>query len=173
MEFHILYQLIELRNPILNGVMIFVSSLGDGGLIWIILTIVLLFFKKTRQMAVAMAISLILMQLIGNMALKNLIQRSRPCWIDTSIPMLIPVPKDYSFPSGHTYVSFCAAAAIYLHQKKWGILAFILASLIAFSRLYLFVHFPTDILGGIVLGLVTGFIGTKLAANDKIREKLY
>lgn len=173
MEFNILYTLLELRNPILNGIMIFLSSIGDAGLIWIGLTIVFLIFKKTRQMGVAMAFSLIIMQLVGNVAIKHMVQRERPCWIDTSVPMLIPVPKDFSFPSGHTYSSFSAATAIYLHQKKWGVAAFILAGLIAFSRLYLFVHFPTDILGGIILGLITGYFGTKLAAHSKLKERFY
>ena len=99
-----------------------------------------------------MIISMILGLIIGNGILKNLIQRQRPCWIDTNILLLIPNPTDFSFPSGHTLASFEASIMILLHSKKWGIPAIILSILIAFSRMYLFVHFPTDILGGAILG---------------------
>ena len=162
MEFDILYKIVELRNPVLDRMMVSISALGNGGMVWIILTIGMLIFKKTRKCGIVMALSLILMLLIGNVGLKNLIQRDRPCWIDTSIPMLIPIPHDYSFPSGHTYASFAAATALGLHYKKAGILAFVLAVLIAFSRMYLFVHFFTDILGGILLGIGTAFLAKKI-----------
>ena len=146
MEFQILYYINQVHNPILDKIMIALTNLGDAGILWIVIAIILLFMKKTRKCGILMLISMAIGLIIGNGILKNLIQRSRPCWIDTNIPLLIPNPTDYSFPSGHTLASFEAAIMILLHNKKWGIPAIIIATLIAFSRMYLFVHFPTDIL---------------------------
>lgn len=154
MEFDILYAINNLHNPILDKIMIAITSLGNAGLIWIAIAVFMLFIKKTRKCGALMLVSMILGLIIGNGFLKNIIARERPCWIDTSIPLLIPNPLDYSFPSGHTLASFEAAVMIFLHNKKWGAISLILALVIAFSRMYLFVHFPTDILGGMVLGTV-------------------
>lgn len=152
MDFQILYLINNIHNNILDKIMITLTNLGDAGIIWIIIAIILLFIKKTRKCGILMIISMILGLIIGNGILKNLIQRQRPCWIDTNILLLIPNPTDFSFPSGHTLASFEASIMILLHSKKWGIPAIILSILIAFSRMYLFVHFPTDILGGAILG---------------------
>ena len=118
-------------------------------------------------MLVSMACGVI----IGNGILKNLVRRSRPCWIDTTIPLLIANPTDFSFPSGHTLASFEAAVMIFLHNKKFGIPALLLAMLIGFSRLYLFVHFPTDVLGGAILGTIIS-VCTYYIYNRVILPKL-
>ena len=94
--------------------------------------------------------------LIGNVALKNWVARPRPCWLDPNVPLLIDLPKDYSFPSGHTLASVIAAAALTRANRKFGWIAMPLAALIAFSRLYLFVHFPSDVLASVALGLAIG-----------------
>lgn len=175
MEFEILYALNNLHNPILDRIMIAMTNLGDAGLIWIGVAIILLFIKKTRKCGVLMLVSMVLGLIIGNGLLKNLIARERPCWLDRSIPLLIPEPHDYSFPSGHTLASFEAAVMIYLHNKKWGIISFVLAVLIAFSRMYLFVHFPTDVLGGAALGtLISIFVYEKSnkAKKQKLEQKI-
>ena len=173
MDFEILYMINNLHNPILDNIMIGLTYLGDAGLFWIILAIILLFVKKTRKCGILMLISMVLGLIIGNGILKNLIARSRPCWIDTGIQLLINNPTDYSFPSGHTLASFEAATMIFLHNKKLGIISLILAVLIAFSRMYLFVHFPTDILGGAILGIIISVIVYKIAQKVvKNREKI-
>lgn len=154
MDFKLLYLINNMHNPILDNIMVFLTNLGDVGLIWLIISIILLFKKKTRKCGILIMISMVIGLILGNGILKNLIQRQRPCWIDTSILLLIPNPTDYSFPSGHTIASFEAATMILLHNKKWGIPAMILAILISFSRMYLFVHFPTDILAGAILGIL-------------------
>lgn len=158
MEFDILYTIDNLHNPVLDKIMVAITSLGNAGLIWIAIAVFLLFIKKTRKCGVLMLVSMILGLIIGNGFLKNIIARDRPCWIDTSIPLLIPNPHDYSFPSGHTLASFEAAVMIFLHNKKWGAISLVLALVIAFSRMYLFVHFPTDILGGMILGTVISLV---------------
>lgn len=153
MEFEILYAIQELHNPVLDEIMVGITSLGNGGVFWLVLAFGMLPFKRTRKCGGLILLTMVACFLLGNITIKNLVQRMRPCSIDTSVPLLIPFPSEYSFPSGHTLHSFAAATMIFLHYKKQGIAALALAALIAFSRLYLFVHFPTDILGGIILGV--------------------
>ena len=153
MEFEILYALQKMHTPWLDKVMVFITKLGDEGIFWLILAAFLLLFKKTRKCGLSIMISMAVCYLLGNMFLKNVIARPRPCSMDSSIALLIPTPGEFSFPSGHTLHGFTAATAIFLYFKKPGIAALILAALIAFSRMYLFVHFPTDILAGMILGI--------------------
>ena len=152
-EFSFLYFLQELHNPILDKIMVFITKLGNGGLLWIGLAVVMLFFKKYRKCAISIGIALVFKELLGNMILKELIMRERPCWIDPTVELLIKSPSGFSFPSGHTFDAFASSFTIFLNHKKEGIAAMVVASLIAFSRMYVFVHFPTDILGGMILGI--------------------
>ena len=178
MEFQILYAINKLHNIILDNVMVIITKIGNAGWFWIVLAVILMAYKKTRKCGILMLISLLTGLLIGNVALKNIIARQRPCWIDPNIILLIPNPTDFSFPSGHTLASFEAATMIFLHNKKYGTLALGLAILIAFSRLYLFVHFPTDILGGAILGTaisvgvyqIDKFLANKLSTNTGKKE---
>lgn len=170
-EFDILYFLQSIHTPWLDVFMKEITGLGDHGIFWIITGAVLLCFKKTRIMGLCVILSLAAGFLIGNMFLKNLIARSRPCWIDDSIPLLIKNPRDYSFPSGHTLSSFEGAVSIWLYNRKWGTPALALAVLIGFSRMYLFVHFPTDVLAGLVLGILIAVLVHSMAEGSKIFKK--
>ncbi len=157
-DFQILYLIQQyLKNDVLDAVMPVITRLGSAGIIWILWAFVLIFIKKYRTCGIKMLAGMLTGLIIGNFILKNLVARERPCWIDTDVLMLIAVPEDYSFPSGHTLASTISAVILVQEDKKLGIPAVILAVLIAFSRMYLFVHFPTDILGGLLLGLVIGF----------------
>ena len=173
MEFDILYFFNGLHTEILDSIMIFLTQLGDKGIIWIVLAIALLFHSETRICGIFILISLGLGLIIGNGIIKNLMARPRPYWIDESITLLIPGLSDYSFPSGHTLASFEAAIMIFMFDKKWGIPALILAILIGISRMYLFVHFPTDVLAGALLGtaisLIVYYFGNKIV--NKFLEK--
>lgn len=174
MEFNILYAINEMHNPVLDKIMVGITTLGDAGMIWIALGLILLFVKKTRKCGILMLVSIALGAVVGNVILKNVIARPRPCWIDPNISLLIPNPHDFSFPSGHTLASFEAAITIFLHNKKWGSLSLVLAALIAFSRMYLFVHFPTDIIGGIVLATIISIVvyyGYEKIKNRKLKEE--
>lgn len=162
MEFSFLYALQELNNAFLDPIMIFVSTLGNSGFIWIVITVILFFTKKYRECAVAMAVALLLSLLICNITLKNLFERSRPFWIDEQVIIKIKEPPDFSFPSGHTFSSFAAAVTLLFYHRKMGVAALLLAFTIAFSRLYLFLHFPTDVLASIVLGSATAVLATFL-----------
>lgn len=153
MDLQILYALQNIHTDWLNPIMVFITHLGDTGQIWIVTAVILLFFKKTRKCGVFMLLALLTGFLLGDKTLKLIVQRSRPCWNFSNYQNLIPVPYDYSFPSGHTLSSFSSATTIFLHFKKPGIAALTLAALIAFSRLYLFVHYPTDVLVGMIMGI--------------------
>ena len=150
-EFSILYALQEIHNPILDKVMLFISSLGDDGLFWIAIGVICLVFKKHRKMGLQLLISMLCTFIIGNLIIKNLVARPRPCDIDTAVTLLLSRPHGHSFPSGHSINSMVAAVALFLNNKKIGIPALIIATLIGFSRMYLFVHFPTDVIAGFAI----------------------
>lgn len=167
-EFAILYALQSLHGPWLDQIMTRITSLGDHGFIWILTGVVLFCIPKTRKIGISVLLSLAVGLLLGNMILKNLVQRPRPCWIDTQIVLLIQNPRDFSFPSGHTLASFEGAISIWLYNKKLGTAFLILAVLIAFSRLYLFVHFPTDVLGGAILGSLIALSVHRVIERDSM-----
>jgi len=164
-EFSFLYFLQDIHTPLLDSIMLFFTKMGDYCLPWLAAAVIMLFFKKTRKCGIAIILSLLLKELIGNLLLKNLVARNRPCWIDTAVPLLISSPSSFSFPSGHTFDGFAASVSILLYHKKLGIAAVIWAAITAFSRMYLFVHFPTDVLASVVLGSLVA------VAVHKIIEK--
>ncbi len=170
MDFQILYFINEFHFEILDKIMILITHMGTKGIFWILVGVILLLFKKTRKCGLTVLIALLFSLIVGNILLKNIVARPRPCWIDETINMLIAVPKDYSFPSGHTFASFAAAVSVFLYYKKAGTAAIILAFLIGFSRLYLFVHFPTDVLSGAVLGICAAFASRCIV--NKIWQKI-
>lgn len=153
-EFSFLYALQELHNPILDAIMVFITTLGDDGIFWIAVGVICLFFKKHRKMGLQVLLSMLFTFIIGNLILKNVFARPRPCDIDTTVAMLISRPHGHSFPSGHSMNGMVAATALFLNNKKIGIPALVLAALIGFSRMYLFVHFPTDVLGGFAVAVL-------------------
>lgn len=172
-DFAVLDGIQSIRNEFLDFLMPLITMLGDKGIFLIAVGLLMLFFKKYRICGIATLGSLLTGLIIGNGLLKNLIMRDRPCWINETVNMLVAVPHDYSFPSGHTTACFTAATVIFLHDKKLGIPAYIIAVAVAFSRMYLYVHFPTDILAGMILGIGIAIGINALAkwAVPKIAEK--
>ena len=146
----------QFRTPFGDFVMLLISKLGNGGIIWLVLSGLLCVFPKYRKAGVTMLTALALDVLLCNVMLKPLVGRMRPFTVNTGMELLINAPKDFSFPSGHTAASFAAAFALLFVKNKLWIPSMILASLIAFSRLYLYVHYPTDVLAGILHGLIVG-----------------
>lgn len=152
----------HLRSGFGDVVMPFIAHLGDGGTIWIVLALALLIYPKTRQAGAALLTALVIGVICCNVILKPFVARVRPCDINTAVELLVPRPDDFSFPSGHTRASFEGAAVLYLHKSRLRIPALILAVLIGFSRLYLYVHYPTDVLAGAVLGVLLAWAGCAL-----------
>ena len=149
----------NLRNPILDLLMPALTTLGNSGLVWIILAGVLMFMPKYRKAGAAVMAGLVLEVICCNLVLKPLVARVRPCDVNTAVQLLIARPGDFSFPSGHTGASFAATAALYCSRSWIWIPSLMLAVLIAFSRLYLYVHYPTDVLAGMLLGVMAGWLG--------------
>lgn len=152
-----------------------ITLLGDGGYFWIALSVLLLIPKKTRKAGIAALLAMLINMFFTNIALKNLVARPRPYDVIAGLDTLIKKLSSYSFPSGHTACSFAVAFAYYrcLPQKKWGIAALVLAGLIGFSRLYVGVHYPTDVLGGAAVGIFAAWIASRLVVliSDKIQAK--
>ena len=149
----------SVRNPILDNIMIFITSLGNGGMIWIAATIALLIPKKTRKAGIMSAAALLGSLIINNNIVKNIVQRPRPFVTFADLQIIIPTPSEFSFPSGHTSSSFAAAAVFYRHlPKKIGLPSVILAGLIGFSRLYVGVHYPTDVIAGVLMGILLSYL---------------
>lgn len=161
-------------NPFLNKLMPIITSLGNAGIVWIVIAIALLLSNKYRKYGVIMSIALILSLIIGNVIIKTLVARPRPCHINTDIKLLIGVPLDSSFPSGHTMSSFAAAAVLWYMNRKIGIVAMILAITIGFSRMYLYVHYPSDVFCGMIIGVLIGVFSIQLFTllQKKYPEKI-
>lgn len=147
-----------MRNPVLDWIMGFFSFIGEAGVFWILVSIVLLFFKKTRRMGIQALCAMAITYIIGNLILKPAFDRARPFVNELAVfaeyPPLRRIPHDASFPSGHTMNGITCALTYLFIDKRFGIPAIIVALIIAFSRLYNYCHFPTDVIGGIVVGTV-------------------
>lgn len=141
------------RCDALTPVMTFITHLGDGGAVWIILAALCLFFARTRTYGALMAVSMACNLFVNNLFLKNLIARIRPYEAVQGLSRIIEAQSDFSFPSGHSGSSFAAATVIFLMcPRRYGVGALVLASAIALSRLYVGVHYPTDVLAGALIG---------------------
>lgn len=152
----------------LDVFMPFITLFGEAGIFWIACAVLLLITKKYRKIGLGMGFALIFGVIVCNMTIKPLVMRPRPYdfqaeQFGVTIKLLVDGLHDYSFPSGHTIASFEAATVLMLNNKKLGVPALILACLIALSRLYLYVHYPTDVLVALVLGVAFGFLGNWLS----------
>ncbi|MDD3370047.1 MAG: phosphatase PAP2 family protein [Lachnospiraceae bacterium] len=170
-----------LRIPVLNPFFVFITNLGNAGAIWLVISVLLLIPKRTRKIGVLSILALIGSLLINNLMLKNLVGRTRPYENIANLQLLVHKASDFSFPSGHTGSSFAAAYVLYKElPKKYGIPAMILAGLIGFSRLYVGIHYPTDVLAGTVLGIFIAIWTRKLfyiwasgGKMNRIKQFLY
>lgn len=158
------------RCAFLDLFMPLVTKLGDGGIFWICVAVLLLIFPKTRKTGIMMGVALILGLLVGNLTLKPLVARARPYDVRGITDLLVPALSDFSFPSGHTLASFEAAVVLLIRDKRMGIPAIIIAVVVALSRLYLFVHYPTDVLAGAILGTVFAILAVIVV--NKIHSKI-
>lgn len=140
-----------------------VTLLGEGGIFWIAVAVILLFFKKTRRSGICIGASLLIGVIVGNGIIKNVVARPRPYDAIAGIESVVSHLSDYSFPSGHSLCCFEAATALATNRTKWAIPAYVGAVLVAVSRLFLFVHYPTDVICGALLGVLFGVLGSLAA----------
>jgi undecaprenyl-diphosphatase len=145
----------NLHTPILDRVMIFFTNIGESGAVWLLIALGLIISKKYRKVGLMMLVALVIGYLLGEGVLKHIFKRERPFTHVPGIELLAKRPKSYSFPSGHTTSSFAAAGILAYSFKKYAPGFYLLAGLIAFSRLYLYMHYPSDVLGGIILGTLS------------------
>lgn len=160
----------HLKCDFLDGFMPLITKLGDAGIFWIVVTLVMFGFRRTRKYANVSAFALLMCLLFGNLLLKPMIARVRPYDVQTAVKLLIDAPVDFSFPSGHTQAAFACTVSLFLWRKKVGIPALIVAAIIAFSRMYLYVHYPTDVLAGLLMGVTFALVGNAIA-NKLYRGK--
>ena len=166
----------NLQNGFMDFIMPIITLFGDGGVFWIACAVILLFFPRQRKAGLTMGLALVMGLVICNIILKPLVGRPRPValiaelGLQTNIPAQVIMMRDFSFPSGHTIASFEASVSLLMYNKKLGIPALILAILISFSRLYLYVHYPSDVLTSIVLGTAFALIAYAIMKNRKFCE---
>ena len=161
MELSFLYAIPH--THILDSIFLIITKIaGSYGQLWAVVGAALLIPKKTRKTGIAVLISYVGVFIFGQLILKHIFDRPRPCQIDQAFALLVERPTSSSFPSTHSAWAFAASTAIFMKYKKPGIVVFILAAFIAFSRMYLFLHFPTDVLCGVVLGIALGIASVKI-----------
>ncbi|BED93066.1 MAG: phosphatase PAP2 family protein [Candidatus Paraimprobicoccus trichonymphae] len=157
----------NISNSYLNNFMVYVSDVFELSIPWLFVGIVMLFFKKYRKNGIILILSLIFSYFIGNILIKNIVHRLRPFYTLPDLNLITKTPKGFSFPSVHTMMSFSAAQAIFKTSKILGIFSFFIATLVGISRIYLFTHWFTDVLGGIILGVFCTNIINKFFAKLK------
>ena len=164
-ELGFLHSIQESATPLWDFVWTSVTMLGESGLFWIALSLFLMFLPRTRKCGFSMGIALALGAILVNVLLKNVVARPRPYDLDPTLSCRLvwgEMTRDFSFPSGHTAASFEAAFALFLRNRKWGVIALTAAFFIGVSRLFLVVHYPSDVVAGAVIGMFCGYLGCTL-----------
>ena len=162
----------SLRCKFLDSFTIILSYVTTSGIIWVVLGVTMLFFSKLRRLGIILIITLAFVFLTGDILLKHLVNRPRPFVMYNDIVPLIKAPSSASFPSTHICLDIAATTVLLKKKKKFGFIALALTACIAFSRLYLCVHFPTDILAGLLLGILCALIVLRLDKQVNLRRKI-
>lgn len=171
-DYDILYEIsANWRGGASDSIWKFFSLIGNAGAVWIALGVGLLLSRKTRRAGIAILAALLIGLLVGNVWLKEWIMRPRPFVTHPELTALLQPGDQWSFPSGHTLSSFAAATALWFFHRKSGAAAYVLAALIGFSRLYVCVHYPTDVLAGLLLGILCGLTAAWL--TDRITDRIH
>lgn len=160
------------RCSLLDSLMPVISALGNGGGIWVLMCIILLCRRSTRPTGLAMGIAMLACFLSGNLLLKNLVARARPYTNDPTIQLLIPPSRElYSFPSGHAMNAFAAATVLMIRRQRFCWAAITLAALIAFSRVYLMMHYPLDVGMGMAIGIFAAIVSCRVVKYYEQRQR--
>lgn len=161
----------NIRSPFLSAFLIPFTTIGNAGILFILIGVILLFFKKTRLSGALLLISLTISFILNDLVVKNIVQRPRPHITFSKIVPLVPPPGKYSFPSGHTACAFSSMITLFFTQKKYAITGLIIAFIMGFSRIYVGVHYPTDVFFGAILGTtvaaLTAMIFKKIVHKER------
>ena len=164
----------NIRTELLDKLMIFLSAINNAGMIAILAVLLLLIWRRYRYVGLTAFSSLFIEFMLVNVFLKNIVHRIRPFVVNEELILLGDMPGDYSFPSGHTGSAFAVAVVIYLCMpRRYGIPAIVVATLISLSRLYNGAHYPTDVLGAVVIAIITGMLAWRLvfpAASKRLQK---
>ena len=151
-----------LSSPVADIIMKCLTYSIEYGAMAILVFIVMMFVKKMRKTGFAVMGATLSVLLFGELILKHIVCRPRPFVVNSAIDIIIKAPSGFSFPSSHTATCFAMATAIYLFHKRLGIIAYVYAALVAFSRMYLYVHYPSDVFCGVIIGICCGIGATAL-----------
>lgn len=146
------------HHKVFSSIIKFIASIGDFGMIWIAIVLLLMTQKGTRELSIDMLEALLLATLIGQVTIKSIVRRQRPCQRYHLDNLLVPIPNDFSFPSGHTTSSFACATTVLFFHPMIGIIFMIFAVMMGFSRIYLFVHYFSDVIFAALLGTLVGIL---------------
>lgn len=152
----------QMRRPVLDAVVPLITALGDKGALWIAFAALLIAIPRTRRLGVAVGVSLLIELVLCNLLLKPLVARPRPFALNPSVELLVDPLRDFSFPSGHTGAAFACAGALAIERSRLWIPTAALACVMGFTRLYLYVHYPSDVLAGAILGMLSAWMGCAL-----------
>ncbi|MCC9294432.1 phosphatase PAP2 family protein [Clostridium sp. WLY-B-L2] len=161
----------NMRRPAVDKAMMFTTALGNGGVLWIAIALYLMLCMDYKTTGIMVLVTLIISTIFGEGIMKHLVRRIRPCNCKNDLQLLISRPISYSFPSGHTFSSFAVAGVLSAQFSEYKVIFLLIAFLIAFSRVYLCVHYPTDIISGAILGLLCAklillFLGCNYFQNN-------
>lgn len=173
-ELGILDSIQNISMPVLDRTMVDITSLGNFSILWIAFIVIFLSTKEYKKVGKVMLIGFILNLIVVNILLKNIFDRPRPFQVVGNFDLLIPPLNDGSFPSGHSSYAFTFFAIILfmIKSKSLKIFTGVLAFLITFSRLYLYVHFPTDVIVGSLIGFLLGVLAIKIYDSKNVRKIL-
>ena len=161
-----------LRCGFLDSFVIYLSYVTTSGIIWVVLGVVMLFVRKTRATGIVLLASLTAVFLTGDLLLKHVVNRARPFTVDTSIALLVKAPSGSSFPSTHSCLAAASTVVLFAKNKLFGFIALVLTVCIAFSRLYLYVHYPTDVLAGLVLGVLCALLVLRVSKKFSLGKQV-
>lgn len=159
------------QSPLNDIIFSTITKLGDAGFLWLVIAFALIVTKKYRKIGILVVMALILTTLVGELFIKHLVQRPRPFVVHSHLNTVIPKVSGYSFPSGHTASSFAAAIILINEFKKYWIPILVLAIGIAISRLYLLVHYPSDVIAGMLLGISCSLVVLKMAVFKNCKKQ--
>jgi len=152
----------HLRSPFLDKLFVFITYLGGPVNIFIIIGIIYFFLKNRREEGTAILLSLVLSAIIAVLILKKIINEPRPCDVDTSVILLVKRPYGQSLPSGHAAVTAAGATIFFIYKNKFRWLALLFTIVMCYTRMYLFVHYPLDVVTGLIVGVLSAFLAMYL-----------